>query len=164
MAKRVSDEERERIIAEFATGQSCNQIARKFGRASGTISRIARDAGHRFAQSNASRARDLKAVYDDERRAKLKLMHADLAEWLMTKAREPAKLMKIGGKDNVYTEVDIDVPTFQDQRDISTAVGNYMRTINQMDQAETGRGDLGILDIIFQQIESEADEYVADAG
>lgn len=164
MAKRVSDEEREAIIAELDTGKTCNQIARKFGRASGTISRIARDVGHQFAQSNASRARELKAVYDDERRAKLKLMHADLAEWLMSLAKQPAKIMKIGGKDNVYTEHAIDYPTFQDQRDLSTAVANYMRTINQMDQTDTGRGDLGILDIIFQRIESEADEYVADAG
>lgn len=71
MARPIPEEERERIIAEFATGKSCNQIAREFGRSPGLVSRLAREVGHDFERSQTKKATRARVTYDRARRVAL---------------------------------------------------------------------------------------------
>lgn len=160
MAKRVSEEERERIIAEFATGKSCNEIARQFGRATTTISTIAKNVGHEFGQVNTRVAREIKAAYDDERRQRIRLETVDKAERVLAQMFEPAVVFSFGGRDNTYNEHEMDKPPPRDQRDIAQTFKTLMTVVFEIDKREQGGADeRGILGRLFEQIEAEADEY-----
>lgn len=140
MPARIPDDERERIIAEFATGKSCNQIAKQFGRSSNTISRIAKSVGHQFAQVNAVHAREVKAVYDSERRAGLIASSIDAAERMFKQMFSPALVYNFGGKDNTYNEHMVSEPSFRDKRDIAATIATMVRTATELQKLENAAG------------------------
>lgn len=53
----VTDEERDFMLADMREGMSRNAIARKYGRASGTVTDVAQEHGHVFDRSQTELAR-----------------------------------------------------------------------------------------------------------
>lgn len=160
VAKRISDTERERIIAEFATGKSCNQIAKEFGRSNNTISRIARDAGHKFAQVNAERAREINRGYTAERRAKIRLSTVQVIEDRLGEFNAPTLVYNFGGKDNDYNEHTLDKPDARTMRDLAQTIATLWRVVESIDKAEQGESDTSALDRIFNELDRvAADEH-----
>lgn len=159
MAKPVTDEERQRIIEAFPSGKSCRQIAADFNRATTTISTIAKSVGHEFGQVNTVRAREIKAVYDEERRQQIRLNTVDAAEKVLQQIFEPATIFNFGGRDNTYNEHKLDKPPYRDQRDIAQTFKTLMSIVLEIDKREQGTSDYGLLDVLFGQIQSEANEY-----
>lgn len=159
MAKRVDDDERQRIIETFATGKSCRQIAQEFGRATTTISTIAKSVGHEFGQINTAHARKLKSIYDEERRQQIRLDTVDAAEKVLRQIFESTIVFNFGGRDNTYNEHELDKPPYRDQRDIAQTFKTLMSVVLEIDKREQGRSDYGLLDVLFGQIQSEANEY-----
>jgi transposase-like protein len=133
---RVPDDEREQIIAEFATGKSCRQIAKQFGRATQTISNIARDAGHSFGQTNAEHARAVKAVYDSERRARIIANELEAIERLQAQRFAETLVYNFGGRENTYNEHMIAEPDFRSKRDLTAAISTAVKTVMELDRAE----------------------------
>lgn len=162
MAKPVSPEERERIIAAFATGKSCNQIAKEFGRSSNTISRIARSVGHQFAQVNVARAREINRRYGAEWRAMMRERLAAEAERLLADLRRPTLVYSFGGKDNRYSEHTIPEPDARMKRDLMQAANIAVRTILEFDKTDATIHDTGVLDQWFAAIDRNAEAYAAE--
>lgn len=159
MAKPVSDDERQQIIEAFSTGKSCNTIAREFGRSSNTISRIARDVNHQFAQVNALRAREINRKYGAEWRADMRQLLADEARRLLADMRKPALVYSFGGRDNAYNEHEIEEPDFRSKRDLMQAVSTALRSIRDLDATDSTTGNLGQLGEWFAAIDRAASEY-----
>lgn len=160
MAKRVSDKERQQIIAEFPTGKSCNEIAALFGRAPDTISRIARDEGHTFGYTNLKAAHEASRAYNEERRQRLRLDTVDKAERVLAQMFESAVVFSFGGRDNTYNEHEMDKPPPRDQRDIAQTFKTLMSVVFEIDKREAGGDDeRGVLGRLFEQIQAEADDY-----
>ena len=159
MAKPVSAEERERIIEAFATGKSCNTIAREFGRSSNTISRIARDVNHQFAQVNTIRAREINQRYGAEWRANMRQRLADEAHRLLDDMRKPSLVYSFGGRDNTYAEHTLDEPDTKSKHDLMRAATTALRAIRDLDATDSTTGNLGQLGEWFAAIDRAASEY-----
>lgn len=140
MPARIPDEERERIIAALDTGKSANQIAKEFGRSNSTISRIAREVGHVFAQSNAVHAREIRAVYNSERRAGLIGKSIESAERIFGQMFAETLAYNFGGKDNTYEEHIIPEPDARAKRDLSAAISTLIKTAAELEKLEQVSG------------------------
>lgn len=140
MAKPVTTKEREQIVAEFSTGKSCNAIAKQFGRSPSTISRIARDAGHQFAYSNALHAQEAKAVYDSERRSKIIATELEAIERMQKERFSPALVHAFGGRDNVFNSEIIPEPDHIGKRNLTSAISTAVKTVIELDRAEQSAG------------------------
>lgn len=159
MAKPVSAEERERIIEAFATGKSCRQIAREFGRSTTTISTIAKSVGHEFGQINTERARAINQKYGAEWRADMRQRLADEAGRLLDDMRKPSLVFNFGGKENSYNEHIIEEPDFRSKRDLMQAVSTALKSIRDLDATDSTTGNLGQLGEWFAAIDRAASEY-----
>lgn len=159
VAKPVSPEERERIIAEFATGKSCNEIARQFNRSTNTISRIARSVDHQFAQVNAARAREVNKGYTAERRANVRLKTVELVEQTLQEFNEPTLVFNFGGKDNDYNEHTLDKPDARTKRDLAQTAATLWRIVKDIDAAEQTESLVSGLDSLFAELDLIADEH-----
>ena len=133
---RIPDDEREQIIAAFATGKSCNAIAKEFGRSPSSISSIARDVGHKFGYLNAIHAQEAKAVYDSERRARIIANELEAIENYQEQRFQPAYVYAFGGKNNEFNDATIPQPDTKSQRDLTASIATAMKTITELDRAE----------------------------
>lgn len=70
----VTDEERDFMLADMREGMSRNAIARKYGRASGTVTDVAREHGHVFDRSQTELARAARQLDVKEAQEKLAKM------------------------------------------------------------------------------------------
>lgn len=157
MAKRIPDDERERIIAAFSSGKSCNQLAKEFGRSPQTISNIARSVGHQFGYLNAIHAHEARKAYGAEWRANARQKLADAFDDLLADLKRPALVYSFGGRDNTYNEHELEKPDAKIKRDLIAAASTTMRTINEMDKAEQGGAD----DPLMQWIEGLKEKRAA---
>jgi transposase-like protein len=155
---RIPDDEREQIIAAFATGKSCNAIAKEFGRARGSISNIAREVGHVFGQSNADNARKVKAVYDSERRAQIIARELEAIDRYQESRFEEAYVYSFGGKDNTFAEATVPQPDFRSQRDITASISTAIKTVIELDRAEQAAGADDMLVEFTMAIQRRRDE------
>lgn len=88
----VSAEERERIIEALRAGESQTSVAKRFGRSSSTINRIAKEAGLEYsAPKNANEAR-----WRFAKEGRLKLIEAGLQKALdmLPHLRKPLELQQ----------------------------------------------------------------------
>lgn len=159
MAKPVSAEERERIIEAFATGKSCRQIAKQFGRSPNTISSIARDVGHEFGHTNVLRAHEINRRYGAEWRADMRQRLADEAGRLLDDMRKPALVYSFGGRDNTYAEHTLEQPDTKSKHELMRAATTALRAIRDLDATDSTTGNLGQLGEWFAAIDRAASEY-----
>lgn len=152
MAKPISPQERDRIIAEFATGKPCKQIAREFQRSPDTISRIARTVGHQFGRTNLENARAANLAYGAERRANIRLKTVEIIEDRLRDFNRPTLVYSFGGKGNIYNERTLEKPDARTMRDLAQTVSTLWRVVKDIDAAETTQHDDSALDRIFEEI------------
>lgn len=148
MAKPLTDHERQ-AITDLLTANpdlACNEIARRTGRSPDTISRIARQIGHRFGRTSVARAREARSAYSAERRALLAARATERAEELLGAMGEPYTAFSFGGRDNVYSEHVLDVPPVEVRRQIAQAVRDLVRTVLDIDRHDN-RADAGNADV-----------------
>lgn len=137
---------------------SCNAIATKHGVSSNTVSRIAKERGHKFAQVNAVHAREVKAVYDSERRTQLIASSIDAAERMFRQMFSPALVYNFGGKDNTYNEREVPEPSFRDKRDIAATIATMVRTATELQKLESAAGTDDLLQDFIDAIQSRRDQ------
>lgn len=142
MAKPLTDTERERIADLCRQGKTCTAIAREVGRSPDTISRIARQIGHRFGHTNAARAREARSAYSAERRAELAARFTEEAERLLDQMHQPHLAFNFGGKDNDYNERTLPEPPVEAKRMLMQAAREAIRTVLDIDRHDN-RADHG---------------------
>jgi hypothetical protein len=144
VAKPLTDDQRQEVIDLLPTGKSCNEIARLTGRGTSTVSRIARDVGHEWAQTNTERAREARSGYCAERRAAIAARLVDEANLLLDQLHQPHTAFNFGGKDNTYEEHELEEPPIEGKRALVSATRDAMRTVLDIarldEKADTGRG------------------------
>jgi len=159
VAKPVSDAERQQIIEAIRSGLSCRQVAKQFGRSTDTISRIARDIGWDFGQTNVQRAHEINARYGAEWRADMRQKLAEESMRLLEDMRKPSLVYNFGGKENSYNEHLLDEPDGLTKRSLMQSVSTALQTILRFDAADKTSGNRGLLDVWFAEIDKGADEY-----
>lgn len=159
MAKRITPEEREQIIALFPSGLSCRQIAEQTGRSIQSVSNIAREEGHVFGRLNVANARIANLAYGAERRANVRMKTVESVEKLLGQMFAPATIHNFGGKNNTYNSRDIDEPVFRDKQSIAQSIATLWRVVEAIDKAEETQNDTTGLDRVFEIADRMGDEY-----
>lgn len=163
---RIPEEEAERIRAAMREGKSCNAIAKEFGRSTHTVSRIARECGHKFAQMNTERAREIRKGYTAEWRAKAMRKWMKAHDMVHERLYAPTLVYNFGGRDNDYNEHELDKPDAKTIRDLMQAGHVAMRTIDAIHKAdqETTTGKPEALLAFFGALQAELGTEPPDDG
>lgn len=143
MSEPVTDEEREQIRALHAQGLGRNEIARRIGRGTRTVSVQAVKLGLVF--DNA----ELTEVATRNRKAQLAVRRMELAEALQEDAErlteqmwEPAIIYSFGGKDNTFEKRDVDEPPADAKKALMGAAGMAIdRSLKLVPSEETAAED-----------------------
>lgn len=147
MAKPLTPDERDRIVALLATGATCRQIADQVGRSPDTVSRIAKDVGHTFGQLAGAHAREARSAYCAERRAGIAARATERAEQLLERMEGEFLVFNFGGKDNTYEEHRLEEPPVEAVRAMAQTVRDLVRTVLDIDRHDNrDEGDLAAVD------------------
>lgn len=147
----LSDEERQRIRELHGEGKGRNEIAAVLGRSAGAVTKAAGEMGLDFTREATRTATEAKRRTAAERRADLALALLDDAERLRRRMWSPYLVFSFGGRDNVFSSRELDLPPAGDQsslmRAASVAVERSLR-LDEYDRdggAEAARSMLGRL-------------------
>lgn len=146
MAKRLTEDERQRIIELLHDGHSRAHIARETGRGVGTVNRIAEAIGVRADQSVASRtrgAREARSAYSAERRATSAAKAQQRADELLDRMVGRYLVFNFGGRDNTYEEHELEQPPVEALRAMAAAYRDLVRTVLDVDRHDN-RQDEGL--------------------
>lgn len=146
MAKPLTDDERAEIVELLERGLSCGAIAKQVGRSGDTVSRIARDVGHRFGRSNSLRAQEARSAYCAERRADIAAAATERAEQVLQRMEGPHRVFNFGGRDNTFNEEILDQPPVDAQRAMAQTIRDLMRTVIEIHRLDT-KADEGVSDV-----------------
>ncbi|MEU8537141.1 helix-turn-helix domain-containing protein [Streptomyces parvulus] len=119
----VTDEEKAEIVRLHGEGLGRNEIARQIGRAQRTISIVCAAEGLVFDVTMTEEATRHRIAQLADRRAMLAEALQDDAERLTAQLWEPAKVYRIGGSSNSYTERDVDEPPADAKKDLMASAG-----------------------------------------
>ncbi|MCX5587557.1 helix-turn-helix domain-containing protein [Streptomyces erythrochromogenes] len=117
----VTDAEREQIRRLHAEGHGRNEIARRTGRGTRTISVQCAAMNLVFDNTATEAATAARNAQLAEKRSILADALVDDALRLTEQMWQPAKVYNIGGKDNTYTEQLVPEPPAADKRALMTA-------------------------------------------
>lgn len=134
MAKRLTDKEKQRIRELCEAGESCNDIAKMLKRSSDSISRVAKEIGHRFGHSNLARAHESRTAYCAERRASIAAKFQEVAEKLLDEIEGEYLVYNFGGRDNTYEEHLLPSPPVEAKRQLVQAAREAIRTVIDIDK------------------------------
>ncbi|MEU7399999.1 helix-turn-helix domain-containing protein [Streptomyces sp. NPDC044948] len=121
--RKVTDAERAEIIRLHGEGHGRNEIARLIGRAQRTISLICAEEHLVFDVTMTEEATRHRIAQLAERRAMLAEALQDDAERLSEQIWQPAKVFRIGGSANTYTEHELDEPPADAKKDLMASAG-----------------------------------------
>lgn len=119
----VTDDERDEIRRLHAQRLGRNEIARRLGRGTRTISVEAERMGLTFDRTATEEATRARMADLAERRAILAEALQGDAERLTEQLWQPAKVFNIGGKDNTYTEKEVPEPPADAKKNLMAAAG-----------------------------------------
>ncbi|MEU4947713.1 helix-turn-helix domain-containing protein [Streptomyces lavendulae] len=117
----LSDDEIAEIARLHAEGLGRNEIARRVGRGTRTVSVCCARLGLIFTNTATEAATAARNTQLAEKRSILADALTDDALRLTAAMWEPAKVYNIGGKDNTYTEQLVPEPPAADKRALMTA-------------------------------------------
>lgn len=106
-----------------AQGLGRNAIAREMGRGPRTVSVIAAELGLAFDRTMTEEATRARKADLEERRVLLAEALQGDAERLTEQLWQRAKVFNIGGKDNTYTDHDVDEPPADAKKNLMAAAG-----------------------------------------
>ncbi|MEU5624272.1 helix-turn-helix domain-containing protein [Streptomyces tendae] len=119
----VTEAELQQIRDLHAEGKGRNEIARALDRSPRTISIHAADLGLTFDRTMTEAATRARVADLAERRAILAEALQSDAERLTEQMWQPAKVFRIGGSANKYTEKQLDEPPSDAKKDLMSAAG-----------------------------------------
>lgn len=106
----LTEQQRQAIIADLSSGDSCNAIARAHWVSPDTVSRIAKAVGHRWGAANVAVAHEARKAYGAEHRSLMRQEAQRRAEESYAMLDEPHVVFSFGGRDNDYNERTFDRP------------------------------------------------------
>lgn len=143
MPARLPDEERQRIVELFATGRSCNSIAKEFGRSTTTISTIAKEHGHVFGSPNLARAAEATKAYGAEWRADFAKRLSAECDAFLESLHGDYLVYNFGGKENEYNEHTLSEPPTEAKLKTAQAIRLSLQSIIDIARHDSD-GGLGL--------------------
>lgn len=119
----VTEAERAEIIRLHGEGHGRNEIARLTRRSQRTVSLICAEEGLVFDVTVTEEATRHRVAQLADRRAMLAEALQDDAERLTEQLWRPAKVFRIGGSSNTYTERSVEEPPADAKKDLMAAAG-----------------------------------------
>ncbi|CAL9662704.1 helix-turn-helix domain-containing protein [Streptomyces sp. enrichment culture] len=119
----VTEADYDEVRRLHAQGLGRNAIAREMGRGPRTVSVIAAELGLDFDRSMTAEATRARKADLEERRVLLAEALQGDAERLTEQLWQRAKVFNIGGKDNTYTDHDVDEPPAEAKKNLMAAAG-----------------------------------------
>lgn len=165
MREPITAADREQVRRLHAEGKTRNQIAREIGRSGSTVSKIARELdlsferGPEVVAATEARRMDLAA----RRQQLAEALHQD-AERLRAQLWEPCTIGAFGGKDNEWSQVDLDRPPFAEQRQILAATSIAVDKSLKLAPAEGGEGAEQVRSMLGTLGDVLADAFADDEG
>ncbi|MGX1912415.1 helix-turn-helix domain-containing protein [Streptomyces phaeochromogenes] len=171
MVRPITDADREQVRRLHAEGTSRNEIARTIKRSPSTVSKLATEAGLTFERGpEIVAATEARRIDLAARRIQLaEQLHRD-AEQLREQLWQPCTIGAFGGRDNIWSETQLNRPTFGDQRQILSATGTAIEKSLKLAPTEGGKGAeqvrsmLGALGEALTRAAGEDDDGGADGG
>jgi hypothetical protein len=156
----MSSAEKRKLSDLHAEGKSAYRIAKDLGRSRATVTKHAAEMGLSFAReqtaaATSARVADLAAF----RAAEAEALARD-AQRLREQLWQPYTAWSIGGRENVYTEHQLDKPDVRSQRDIILAAKAAHEISIKLTEATAGRGDADAASLLHQL--GEAFQRVGD--
>ncbi|MFH8792207.1 helix-turn-helix domain-containing protein [Streptomyces sp. NPDC017941] len=119
----ITDADLQRLRDLHAQGKGRNEIARIIGRSPRTISVYAEKLELTFDRTMTEEATRARKADLEERRVMLAEALQSDAERLTEQMWEPAKVYRIGGSSNTYTEKQLDEPPADAKKDLMASAG-----------------------------------------
>ncbi|MCL3994438.1 helix-turn-helix domain-containing protein [Streptomyces lavenduligriseus] len=119
----VTEADYDEVRRLHAQGLGRNAIAREMGRGPRTVSVIAAELGLDFDRSMTAEATRARKADLEERRVLLAEALQGDAERLTEQLWQRAKVFNIGGKNNTYTDHDVDEPPAEAKKNLMAAAG-----------------------------------------
>ena len=140
-------------------GMTCNAIAREMGRASSTIARRARSEGLSFMPDKRTiGAITVNRVNGLDKRTQLANRLWAKAHQLMDQLEQPHKTFKIGGKDNTYTEHELDRPDVDAVLTIMRSISIAVDKASTIEELNSQIKEMSDLDLFLQNLTKEGAE------
>jgi hypothetical protein len=164
-ARPIDAKDRAAVKRLHRQGKSRNDIARAIKRSPSTVTKIAKELGLTFERgAEVVAATEARRIDLAARRVALaEALHED-AERLRTQLWAPCVHGAFGGKENVWSQVDLDRPLFADQRNILAATGTAIQQSLKLQPAEGREGSdevrsmLGALGEALTQAAADTDD------
>ena len=146
MATGWTDAESDQLTALHAEGRSLHSIASDMGRSKRTISKWAEHLGLSFDRTRTAKAAEAVHVDNKAKRATLESRLLDEAANMLDELHRPALVYSFGGPENLYSEHELDKPTFSDQKAIVQTAATAIQSANRLHELNTDHKDLPAVD------------------
>lgn len=156
MSAPLDPDKRAAIADAIRAGGARNAIAREHGVSGSTVTGIAKAEGldgafDRASTKTATEARQADVAASQSR---LKVRLLEEAHRTLTQLREPCELLHFGGKENTLNRVELERPTFEQQRNIMITVGIAVDKIVALERLAAGGGVEEAAGLIRDLVES----------
>lgn len=162
--RRLTDEERARILELHAGGMARNAIAREVGRAASLVTRVVHESGGTFKRAaEVVAATEARKVDNASRRASAVSRLYDQADYLLGRLEAPTfKATADNFGQVVVTEVPRDATPPADVRSLGSTVANLLHSaakLEQVDSAKSGASEAkGILGNLADALRTAYDQ------
>lgn len=137
MSKPLDQARRQQIINLHADGHARNEIARRVGVSSSTVSKVCKQEGLDFDRTQTVAATRAKSVDAKAMRAEIALKLLQKANGLLDEMDGPRIVFNFGGKDNTYEQHILDSAPTGDKRNLMQAAATALakhEALVKMDQ------------------------------
>ncbi|TQL46684.1 hypothetical protein FB562_2208 [Homoserinimonas aerilata] len=165
MAK-LTDEQRDQILALHAQGLARNEIARQTGVSTGSVTNVCKDNDRAFDRSATKDAQAARSVDLAEARLNLAQRLNVAANDMLDMLDKPFTVFNFGGKDNTFASEELDTVPVEARRTIITSTAIVFDKISRIVEKDNGGLDqaVGVLDQIAAGFRVAADRYRGTEG
>lgn len=154
--RRLTDDEKARIVAAIRAGEPRNDIARRFHRSQGTVSRLAAEHGLSFDRSITKDATEAKVVDNRARRTRIAERLLEEAERCLDDMHSPAEVVNWHqGRANILLRAE---PTYGDRKQLMVAVAIALEKNVELERIDSADEEQvkGAIRTLMEQVRANA--------
>lgn len=164
MAAPWSDDDSDQLARLHESGQSLHAIAQQMGRSKDTVSRWADKLGLTFDRSMTAKAAEAVHIDNKSKRVTLEARLLDEGGKLLDQLWDPTIVFSFGGSENLYSEHQLERPTFGDQKAIVQAVSTALTAANKLAELHNDGHDLPAVDAWLEAMTGANDDNQRPVG
>jgi hypothetical protein len=165
--RRITEDDLALFVQLHGDGLGRNEIARQMDRPVGTVTLMARRVGVRFDNTNTEIAVEAARQRAALLRTQLSLRMLNDAEALLEQMWEPTRIGNFGGRNNTWSEVEVEQPPDTAKRNLAQAAALLLDRSLKLEEFDQHAGDdqvIGMLDGLELVIRQAAKEQEADGA